>query len=202
MSRFGWGNHFKHVVLQVFDRWHAILEILYEGFRLCTASFVSILGTFLLDLELSETIRFLFRSNPGCGWWCSWGSAQNSLCELQLPMPKTPWLERREMKATGANQDLRYFWRFSVDSWKWDFITTDSQNDPNNKNVAQWYPSDKLSVSHSLRTYGQALNREATEGPPDSVLPGWGPTVATWHSYTICLPVAFPSLCFAPSPNP
>lgn len=51
---------FKHVVLQVFDRWHAILEILYEGFRLCTASFVSILGTFLLDLELSETLDFSF----------------------------------------------------------------------------------------------------------------------------------------------
>ena len=35
-------------------------EILYEGFRLCTASFVSILGTFLLDLELSETLDFSF----------------------------------------------------------------------------------------------------------------------------------------------
>ena len=37
-------------------------EILYEGFRLClcTASFVSILGTFLLDLELSETLDVSF----------------------------------------------------------------------------------------------------------------------------------------------
>lgn len=37
-------------------------EILYEGFRLClcAASFVSILWTFLLDLELSETLDFSF----------------------------------------------------------------------------------------------------------------------------------------------
>lgn len=77
----------------------------------------------LMDLSswfgVVRNIRFLFRSNPGCGWWCSWGSAR---CELQLPMPKTPWLERWQRKATGGKSGiLRYFWRFSVDSWKWDF---------------------------------------------------------------------------------
>lgn len=113
--------------------------------------------------------RFLFRSNPGCGWWCSWGSAQNSLCELQLPMPKTPWFFRGEKwKLRVQIRILRYFWRFSVGSWKWDFITTDSQNDPNNKNVAQWYIR-QLSVSQpQLEEVGQAPNREATEGRPDA----------------------------------
>lgn len=160
----------------------------------------------LMDLSswfgVVRNITFLFRSNPGCGWWCSWGSAR---CELQLPMPKTAWLERQEMKATGSKSGFwGYFWRFSVDSWKWDFITTDSQNDPNNKKCCRLVPFGQLSVSHSLRTYGQALNREATEGPPDAVQSSLDEVLllATWHSYSICLPVAVPSLCFAPSPNP
>ena len=112
-------------------------EILYEGFRLClcAASFVSILWTFLLDLELSETLDFSFAATQAVA-----GGAAEDLhdvnCNFQC-LRHRDWRGDRG-KLRVANQGFcdtseGFLWTAGSEI----FITTDSQNDPNNKNVSQ-----------------------------------------------------------------
>ena len=180
-----------------------------------------------------RNIRFLFRSNPGCGWWCSWGSAQNSLCELQLPMPKTPWF----LEARNESYACKSGFCDTSEGFLWA-----AGSEISSQLTAKMIQTTKMlhngtsdscrSVSHSLRRWvkhwtGRPLRvglmqrselqwakrwrwsgvqchccEELLKRSFCLFIAGWGPTLATWRSYSICPPVAFPSLCFAPSPNP
>ena len=177
-------------------------EILYEGFRLClcAASFVSILWTFLLDLELSETLDFSFAATQAVA-----GGAAEDLHDVNCNFQCLRHRDWRGEKLRGANQGF-------CDTSEGFLWTAGSEI--SSQLTAKMIQTTKMLHNGTLQTaVGQPQLEDVGSSTEQgghwgsawcsaSFIPGWGPTVATWHSYTICLPVAFPSLCFAPSPNP
>lgn len=163
-------------------------EILYEGFRLClcAASFVSILWTFLLDLELSETLDFSFAATQAVA-----GGAAEDLHDVNCNFQCLRHRDWRGEKLRGANQGF-------CDTSQGFLWTAGSEI--SSQLTAKMIQTTKMSVSHSLRTYGQALNREATEGPPDAVQSSLD-EVLLWPLGTVT-PYAYqwPSLRFASPP--